>query len=262
MADVFCDFCDRTGIVFNPYHKQTGDLPFSPCPRCVMNKCRCGGKPPYYYFDNDQISDCHCRPTRMRIEKINRIYTRSGIDRKYQWKLLGDFKTRDSLSNEAKKIAKEIVDRFPDVHKGLYLWGNTGTGKTMLATIILTELIRHKAVEGRFIKISRTFFKVLKDTFNQASDNYGEATRIEKELAEVDVLVIDDFGVQRDSPWEQETLYNLVDARYEGEKFTIITSNHNPVKDFRELAEGRILSRIREMCRIIELTGEDFRETL
>ena len=76
----------------------------------------------------------------------------------------------------------------------------------------------------------------------------------------MDVLVIDDFGVQRDSPWEQETLYNLIDARYEAEKFTIITSNNNPEKSLKELSEGRILSRIREMCRILELSGEDYRE--
>ena len=264
MADhgIFCDYCDRTGIVFNDHFRVTGDLPFSPCPRCVMHKCKCGGKAPYYYFENDEITDCFCRDIRLRIEKINRIYTRSGIDRKYQWKLLGDFKSRDKLSDEARKIAYDIVHRFPDVKKGLFLWGNPGTGKTLLATIILTELIRHNAIEGRFIKISRTFFNRLKATFVEGSESYGESSKIEKELSEVDVLVVDDFGVQRDSPWEQETLYNLVDARYEAEKFTIFTSNNDPAKAFRDLSQGRILSRIREMCMIIELSGDDFRETL
>ena len=83
---------------------------------------------------------------------------------------------------------------------------------------------------------------------------------VEQLRSATDVLVIDDFGVQRDSAWEQETLYNLIDARYEGEKFTIITSNNNPEKTLKELSEGRILSRLREMCRILELSGEDNRE--
>ncbi len=145
--------------------------------------------------------------------------------------------------------------------RGLYLWGNPGTGKTLLASIILTELICRHAIEGRFVKISRNFFSILKESFNENSSNYGQSNRIEKELHEVDVLVLDDFGIQRDTPWEQETLYNLVDARYENEKFTIFTSNNNPLKSLSELSGGRILSRLKEMCRIMELSGEDMRGT-
>nr|HPM34702.1 DNA replication protein DnaC [Spirochaetota bacterium] len=62
--------------------------------------------------------------------------------------------------------------------------------------------------------------------------------------------------------WEQETLYNLIDARYEAERLTIITSNSNPEKGLKELSEGRILSRLKEMTNIIELSGTDRREAL
>ncbi|MCL2026044.1 MAG: ATP-binding protein, partial [Leptospirales bacterium] len=122
-----------------------------------------------------------------------------------------------------------------------------------------TELICKNVIEGRYVKISRNFFSLLKETFNSSSDSYGQSAEIERELHEVDVLVLDDFGVQKNSQWEQETLYNLVDARYENEKFTIFTSNHNPLKVYGELSEGRVLSRLREMCHIIELSGDDYR---
>ena len=51
----------------------------------------------------------------------------------------------------------------------------------------------------------------------------------------------------------------IFDARYEGEKFTLFTSNNNPLKALLELSQGRILSRIKEMARIMELSGDDFR---
>lgn len=258
----FCSFCDRTGIVKNPLFMEMGEEPLTPCPKCVAPKCRCGGEDPYFIYEKDIIKDCFCRETRMRIARIKRIYLQSGIDKKYHWKFLGDFETLNKSTNEAKNAAYDIVKNYPAVKKGLYLWGNPGTGKTLLASIILTELIMHQAVEGKFIKISRTYFNKLRATFVEGSETYGESARIEHELADVDVLVIDDFGVQRDSPWEQETLYNLVDARYEGEKFTIFTSNNNPVKSLQELSQGRILSRIKEMTRIMELAGEDFRNKL
>jgi len=258
-----CSYCEFNGIVHHAHYLELGEEPLLPCPRCVIPGCRCGGQEPYYYIDNGKIQDCSCREARMRIEKIKKIYNRSGIDRKFQWKFLGDFDaSRNRLGNEAKNAAYEIVRNFPDVRKGLFLWGNPGTGKTLLSSIMLTEIIARHAVEGRFVKISRNFFNRLKATFHEASETYGQSSQIEKEVQEVDILVIDDFGVQRDSPWEQETLYNLVDARYEAEKFTVFTSNLNPLKAFKDLSEGRILSRIKEMCHILELSGEDFRNSL
>ncbi len=261
-AGRFCTYCEHTGIVHEPGFEVMGEAPLSPCPRCVMPSCKCGGESPYFYYDNGEIRDCPCRSVRMRIDRINSIYARSGIDKKYRWRFFDSYDSIHKLASDAKNTAYDMVKKFPNVGKGLFLWGNPGTGKTLLSSIILTELILRHAVEGRFIKISRTFFNRLRATFNEESETYGEANRIERELAEVDVLVVDDFGVQRDSPWESETLYNLVDARYEAEKFTIFTSNNNPFKTLKELAGGRILSRIKEMCTIVEVSGPDYRDRL
>ena len=257
----FCSYCEYSGIIFNPSFELTGDSVLTPCPKCVGAKCKCGAEEPYYCVEGGNIVPCACRETRLKIGRILNIYYSSGIDKKFRWKNISDFKVGNNrLAAEAHKAAYEIITKFPDVKKGLFLWGNPGTGKTLLSAIILTELIRYYAVPGKFIKISRNFFNLLRSTFSETSQLYGQSGVIEKEFADVDVLVIDDFGVQRDSSWEQETLYNLIDARYEGEKFTIITSNNNPEKALRELSEGRILSRLREMCRILELSGEDYRE--
>lgn len=257
-----CSYCEYNGIVYKPFFQEQGEEPLQPCPRCAAAHCRCGGIEPYYYMEDGKIKDCACRDVRIRIQKIKNIYGRSGIEKKFRWKFMGDFDIKNKLSNDAKVEAFNIVKNFPNIKKGLYLWGNPGTGKTMLSAIILTELICRNAVNGRFIKISRNFLGLLKETFNTSSDNYGQSGKIERELQEVDILVIDDFGVQRDSMWEQETLYNLVDARYENEKFTIFTSNNNPLTTLKNLSEGRILSRLKEMCRIMELSGEDQRDKL
>jgi DNA replication protein DnaC len=258
----YCFSCDFTGIVHDPYFEQMGTEPLAPCPKCVASECKCGGVPPYYYTNNGKILQCSCRAIGLKIQKIKNIYAKSGIDKKYRWRYINNFEVSNKSAEQAKSAAYDIIRNFPDVKKGLFLWGNPGTGKTLLSSIILTELITRHAVEGRFIKISRTFFNRIKSTFNESSPTYGEADSIEKEYAETDLLVIDDFGVQRDSDWELETLYNLVDARYEGLKFTIFTSNNNPFVTLKEKSQGRILSRIKEMCRIMEIAGTDYRDKL
>ncbi|MBN2158697.1 MAG: ATP-binding protein [Spirochaetes bacterium] len=258
----YCNYCDNTGIIHNPHFSELGENALAPCPKCVIAKCTCGGEDPFYIFRDGKIEECFCRETRMKILKINAIYNRCGINRKYRWKRLNDYKSVNKQAEDAKNTAYEIVTRFPDVRKGLFLWGNAGTGKTLLSSIILTELIIRHAVEGRFISISRNLFKTLQESFHEGSETYGESGRIEKELADVDILVVDDFGIQKDTEWKQETLYDLVDARYEAEKFTIFTSNNNPHKSFKDLSQGRILSRIKEMCRILEISGDDYRDRL
>jgi DNA replication protein DnaC len=238
-----------------------GEAPLTPCPKCVNKDCKCGGENPYYYYDGG-IRECACRAIRMKIDRINMIYERSGIDLKFRWRFISQYESRNKLTETAKSAAYDIIRKFPDVRKGLFLWGNPGTGKTLLSSIILTELITRHAVEGRFIKISRTFFNRLRSSFNENSDTFGDAGKIHRELEDADVLVVDDFGVQRETPWEKETLYNLVDARYESEKFTIFTSNNDPGKALKDTSDGRILSRLKEMCRIIEISGSDYREQL
>ena len=258
----YCSFCDFTGILRDPHHEVLGKQPLTPCPKCVLPICKCGGISPYYYSENGNIKECACRGIGMKIDRINLTYSRSGIDKKYKWRFINNFKVRDTMTEKAKNAAYDVISKFPNVDKGLYLWGNPGTGKTLLSAIILTEIMTRHAIDGKFVKISRNFFNRIRSTFYEGSPTYGEASAIEREFAEAPVLVIDDFGVQRDSAWELETLYNLVDARYEALKFTIFTSNSDPFKTLKDKSEGRILSRIKEMCRIIELSGTDFRDNL
>ncbi len=258
--NMFCSYCDFTGMIHNQGFEELGQAALVPCPKCVAPKCKCGGVEPYYYYDGENVQPCPCRYINTKILRIMNLYGSCGIEKKFRWKTFHHFQAGNKLAEAAKNFAYDLVEKFPRNDRGLFLWGNPGTGKTLLSSIILTELIRKHAIPGKFIKISRNFFNLLRTTFNENSEMYGQSDKIEREISSVDILVIDDFGVQRNSEWEQETIYNLIDSRYENEKFTIITSNENPVKSLKELSGGRVLSRIREMCRIMELSGEDYRE--
>jgi len=268
----FCPICGNQGIVFSISSRKKNISYLELC-QCVLEECECDGQAPYLIYNQEtqKLDECHCRYHRVKLEQLNQSFNSSDIPFKYRHRRLSEF---DVSSNEP-DVSEELNIALDNAHhfimqydeyeknadppKGLFYFGPTGTGKTMLSCLILNELIYQYQANVQYVNITRGFFNKLKATFNTASKNYGNADKIFQEFVEKDVLVIDDFGVQADSSWEQTTLYDLLDSRYENEKPTIITSNYSP-EEFKDLSNGRIFSRLQEMTIFNKLTIDDYRE--
>jgi DNA replication protein DnaC len=138
--------------------------------------------------------------------------------------------------------------------------GPVGTGKTHLAVAALQALITDKGVRGRFVDFT-TLVLEIQMTF----DGSGSSRDILRPLINADVLVVDELGAGKPTPWVMDLLYYLVNTRYVSERLTIFTTNYS---DFTHTAgqesltdriSARIRSRLFEMCRRLELRGGDYR---
>jgi DNA replication protein DnaC len=230
-----------------------------------------------YLFERDRQGRdvarmCACEVRRVRV----RLYNEAGIPAKYfDAELLAAY--RDSGNAKAFDYLKDLAKKYETGAKGLVMMGGPGTGKTFLVCAFLRELILERGVPAQF----RDFFHLLADLRSGYSQDRPESELIEP-LVDVDVLVIDELGKGRNTPWEQNILDVIISHRYNNDKTTVFTTNYtesasttlqerlrpkdNPaegevVKDtLRERVGSRIHSRLKQMCDFELLGGGDRRQ--
>ena len=154
------------------------------------------------------------------------------------------------------KYARRYVGHFAEFQKngqGLLFWGNVGTGKTFLAGCIANALM-----EKNIPVLMTSFPKLL----NALGGLYsGEKNEYLKSLNQYRLLIIDDLGVERDTPYVLETVYLVIDERYKSGKPFIITTNLSleKLRNPADLEHGRIYDRIMEKCVPVAFSGKNYR---
>lgn len=166
------------------------------------------------------------------------------------------FDNDDGSDAKISSIAHKYVDNFAEMKqrgKGLLLYGNVGSGKTYIAASIANELISR----GRPCLV--TNFARITNTLQGMFDG---KQRYLDDLNRLDLLVIDDLSAERDTPFMNEMIFNVVDARYRSGKPLIVTSNLTSAELMRpsSIDKQRIYSRVLEMCFPVEVKGVDRRK--
>jgi DNA replication protein DnaC len=81
-------------------------------------------------------------------------------------------------------------------------------------------------------------------------------------LSKYGLLILDDFGMERETEYGQEIVFQVIDNRYQCRKPMIITTNLSlqTLKNPNDLEHERIYGRILEACIPIHFDGENLRE--
>ena len=211
------------------------------------NNCKC---------DRERFEKQKQREKEQEIERLKR----SCFISMSQWAY-----TFDNYKGEKDKsyiIAKNYVKEYEQMKKeniGLLFCGTVGSGKTYLACCIANALIEEYMIRVKIRNFAQIINDLQKSGFDLDKNEYIES------LTNVSVLILDDLGIERDTSYAKEQVYNIVNSRYLKQKPTIFTTNL-PYEKIQNSDDGveyeRIYSRIIEMCIPIKVMGEDFRKRL
>ena len=166
------------------------------------------------------------------------------------------FEKDDNANPQISQMAKKYVEHFEDFKqrgKGLLLHGTTGTGKTFISACIANALIDngYRVLMTSFSRVENTVFGL-----SNKQEYYDSLNRY-------DLLILDDFGVERSTEYKQEIVYNVIDGRTKAGLPLIVTSNitSQELKNPKSTNEQRVFSRLLKMCHPITVTGKDRRVT-
>ena len=151
-----------------------------------------------------------------------------------------------SALQAAKTFAEQNVKHAGG--KGLFIYGNVGSGKTYLCSAIANYLLEN----GKGV-----LFIVVPDLLDEIRASYSgdsELSEIQvlRQATNAYVLILDDLGAHNYTEWAKNKIYSIINNRLNNNRPTIINSNLNLGQIERYLGE-RTTSRIVELCDIYGL---------
>ncbi|WP_418805922.1 ATP-binding protein [Parasutterella sp.] len=193
-----------------------------------------------------------------RNRKQRIVETRMPLE--YQTKDFSTFIQETDSQKAAFKLARRFVKGWEKAKAGGYgllFLGSCGTGKTHLACAIMIELLKEYAFSyPRYYKASEIFSSV-RSTYQAGSTTNEEETL--KFFSSIQLLVIDEVGVQKGSEAEKRILFSILDNRVTSNKPTILLSNLGP-KALEELLGDRLYDRVRSKCVPMLFAGSSMRK--
>lgn len=224
---------------------------------CPLGACDGSG---WLLGPEDVARPCECRAQRLRrghgkgvASVIPPRYRGVSLGRPPLTEMARDLATRGAV-NEARAFVEQLDERL-DEGRGLWLFGDTGTGKTTLAMLVSKAALE----AGRSVAIYSLpkLLARIRRTYESEPGGDSYLSFFER-LTAVDLLHIDDLGAEKRSDWVLEQLYALVNERYEAQRSVLLTTNLSH-EDLEEQIGARTVSRLAQMCDEVPLFGDDRR---
>lgn len=157
--------------------------------------------------------------------------------------------TWSRLSTTSQQVLQryaEALDSHLAAGWGLILTGAVGSGKTHVALglAILTLGIGASA----FVTTLGELLLSIRSSYQREVDR-SEAELLEH-VCTVELLVLDDLGIEKPTDWAKERLAYIVNRRYSTQRATLVTTNL-ALDELEKRWDGRVMSRLYGSCQAV-----------
>ncbi|WCM21392.1 ATP-binding protein [Paraburkholderia bryophila] len=180
---------------------------------------------------------------RQRQRRMEQRLSQSGIPLRFRDRTIDNFVADTDAKRHALKIAAEFAESFDDhLHTGttVVFSGKPGTGKSHLA--IAAAMVVMKTNTALYLN-ALDLVRMVRDTWRRDSEMTESA--VLTELSTVNLLVIDEIGMQYGTEGEQVILFDVLNRRYRDLMPTILLTNLG-AKGMKEFLGERSFDRLRE----------------
>lgn len=227
---------------------KSGEEVEIPLCECGKNRCRFT-----YYRDIDEIIWRDCLECAQGSIKISQAIT----NRKRLQVLPALLKEMGVCKLHMKANIDDLdkpEEWEKDLYKSLYIYGESGNGKTYAAVALLRELLLDGA-KAEITTMTDLLYRIRR-SYNKTSEETEDF--IINHYIAIPHLFIDDVGTEKITEWAAATIYQIFDKRYREQMHTVFTSNLS-LKDLPNHLDPRLASRIAEWCKVIHMKGKDRR---
>ena len=218
---------------------------------------------------NERVVSCMCQcakkqaaaeeSDRRKQEEADRIMRLRNAGIVSQTHRNARFDADDGRNPAPMRTLRRYAERWDAVRReniGLLLYGGVGTGKSYGAACIANYLIERKTPVC-MVNLS----SVLNSIGGYQSE---EKNSFIADLMRYPLLILDDVGMERQTEYAMEQVFNVIDARYRSGMPLIITTNLSlaELKDPKSRDHARIYDRILEMCQPVNFGTQGRRADL
>ncbi len=159
--------------------------------------------------------------------------------------------TSSQLTDWCEDLINATRNRDSAGIKGLVLAGGTGTGKTTALWAIYAELVTHGILSVECKELSDLYRELEPASGISPQDTFHR-------LEHAGLVMLDDLGAERLTEWREGVLLQVINKRYVQEVPIVVATNIDP-KDFTNVFGARIAGRLKELCDVVDFSGEDKR---
>ena len=152
-------------------------------------------------------------------------------------------------------ITELMRGEYIDRRENILLVGNSGTGKTHVATALgIAACGQGRKV--RFYRVTELITQLMEAREERA------LLRLKTQLSKLDLLILDELGYVPASKVGSELLFDVISTAYE--RNSVVVTTNLPFENWTEVLSserltGATLDRLTHRCHILEASGESYR---